>query len=131
MTDIVAVERAVTQYLAEKLGLMVDREIFRGEIPPGIDGCAVAVWGLEVSNLPGSKRLKMYFTCHFPDRDKVHQMMADVIRWFPIYDLRVKLPTGDELIIRALLPGVSFSGNRESDNGQINVFGEIGFKIIL
>ena len=51
-----AFERAMTAYIADKLNMTVDTDIFRGRVPINIDGCAVAMLKKQIQNTSTSQR---------------------------------------------------------------------------
>jgi hypothetical protein len=63
-------EFAMTAYIADKLSMTVDTDIFRGGIPLNIDGCGVELVGYEEGELMTSSKFFISFFCIDPSRKK-------------------------------------------------------------
>ncbi len=125
--DSIVFERAMTAYIADKLNLTVDTDIFRGGIPPNVDGCGVELVGYEEDNLVAKYFIS--FCCIDSSRNKVMENIKYLGDKFPAYGETVAIEGIDNIICGAITKvSVEFS-KETSDNGKIKSFGELLLKI--
>ena len=78
------------RFIAEKTNLIVDKNIFRGNIPAGKKGIAV-ILGSEVPNT-GQFRPRMYnlqILGKFADRDSAIRMLAKLSGTMPMHEVSI------------------------------------------
>jgi hypothetical protein len=87
MSDIIEIEQAVTLYIAEKLRLTVDKDIFRGDIPTGMDGICVFFTHGSFDEFSGMESYYFTIIIKNPERDKVFKESTTLTGLFPLYGL--------------------------------------------
>lgn len=129
--DIVNLERALTKFMAEKTGLEVDREIFRGSIPHGLDACSVCVNHLELGLDEEIPAVFAQFICRNTVRNDAIAITSNLCRQFPLSGMNVTLDDGT--IVKARLVRVVSADiqSGQADNGRLKTFGLISFKVQL
>ena len=124
-------ERAMTAYIADKLNLTVDTDIFRGGIPANIDGCGVELVGYEEDDLASSARYFISFFCIDTSRNKVMGNIKFLADKFPAYGETITIEGSGDTICRAITK-VTVKFNKETtDNGKIKSFGELLLKVSI
>ena len=88
--DIVEIEREFTEFLAGKLNLPVDRQIFRGGIPAGKMGVGVLFDSEVKEKLFAPRQWNVQVLASFRERDEAMRFVAKVTGLFPCYDIRCK-----------------------------------------
>ena len=126
--NIVSVERALNNLVAGRTGLVVDREIFRGGIPAGADGFAVAIINEELRNEPGERIFTAAIYGKSPDRDFVMQKFCECAEMFPMYGGPGKLVDETAINFYAIFK-VSMDFAAIADNGKIKTEGLLKLKI--
>ncbi len=126
--NIVSVERALNKLIAGKIGLIVDREIFRGSLPAGADGFAVAIINEELRNEPGERIFTATIYGKSPDRDFVMQKFIECAEIFPMYGGPGKLVDETAISFYAIFK-VSMDFAAIPDNGRIKTEGLLKLKI--
>jgi hypothetical protein len=130
LVPIADVERALTKFVAEKLNLTVDVDIFRGGVPVGVDGCGVQLLRENCTNIPSRRSLHMAVEFKDSSRDTVFQTMHDLASYLPVYGINITLDVDTEVKISALLKDcVDIS--EISDDGQIKISGIMYIKAII
>ena len=126
--NIVSVERALNNLVAGRTGLIVDREIFRGGLPAGADGFAVAIINEELRNEPGERIFTATVYGKSPDRDFVMQKFCECAEMFPMYGGPGKLVDETAINFYAIFKS-SMDFAAISDNGKIKTEGLLKLKI--
>lgn len=88
--DVVEIERTLTNWVAELLGLVVDKGIFRGNIPTGKTGVAVILG----SEIPGTNRFRpkqynLQILGKFKDRDAAVRMLSKLSGSLPLHEVNI------------------------------------------
>ena len=85
--DVVEIERTLTRWIAGILGLTVDKNIFRGDIPAGKSGIAV-ILGSEISQFVQfrPKTYNLQIIGKFKERDSAVRMLSKLSGSFPIHE---------------------------------------------
>ncbi|MHB9138630.1 MAG: hypothetical protein ACYC4Q_04415 [Victivallaceae bacterium] len=128
--NIVKVEKALEKLIAERTGLMTDQEIFRGGLPVGTDGFAIAVMSEELCNEPGERILNAIFYGKNLDRDLVMQKISECAGLFPIYGAPGKLVDESSINFYAIFK-VSLDFSVVADDGKVKTEGLLKLKIRL
>jgi len=111
-------ERALTKFWADTLGLTVDTNIFRGGIPSTqTEGAAVVLGAEFTSNNPAVKRYNVQILGKYVSRDAALQMLEDISAALPCYNKVVTLTEGN-VTIRGMLMLESDGIRAQTDNGQ-------------
>ncbi len=126
--NIVNVERALNKLIAEETGLTVDKEIFRGCLPAGADGFAVAIVNEELRNEPGERIFNAIVYGKSPDRDFVMQKFIECTELFPMYGEPGKLVDETAINFYAIFK-ISMDFAAIADNGKIKTEGLLKLKI--
>ena len=125
-----AFERAMTAYIADKLNMTVDTNIFRGGIPINADGCGVAFVGQKINNTEANQRYEICVSCIDNSRDNVMQIINDLGKKFPVYGEEINV-NGDGIVMKAILKD-SIEFNRQiNDNGRLKTFGELSLIVVI
>jgi hypothetical protein len=129
--DIVNLERALTVFMAEKTGLEIDRQIFRGSLPPGRNGCSIGVSRLDLGLDENIPTVFVQFVCRDTDRNEAVRITSNLCRQFPVSGMSVTL--GDGAIVNARLISVIRADIQtgQADDGRLKTFGYISFKVQL
>ena len=121
------IERALTKYIAEKLSLSVDKDIFRGGLPLGIDGVGVELTEEDLSNSAGLRTINAEVKCRNALRDQVFKMIYALADVFPAYGETV-IVNGEEIKLMAIMKkDVRFA--TEADSGRIKTMGCINLRL--
>lgn len=128
--NIIKVEKALGKLIAEKTGLIIDQEIFRGGLPVGTDGFAIAVISEEPCNEPGERILNATFYGKNRDRDFVMQKISECADFFPMYGAPGRLVEGSPIEFYAIFK-TALNFSILSDDGKIKTEGLLKLKIRL
>ncbi|MCK4983098.1 MAG: hypothetical protein KAS17_09255, partial [Victivallaceae bacterium] len=80
-----SLERAMTAYIANKTNLVVDTNIFRGNLPTGIDGSAVIMHKREAVEYGMSQCYRLTFISMDKSRDVVMSTIHQLRDSLPVY----------------------------------------------
>ena len=125
LINIADVERALTQFVADKLNLTVDEDIFRGALPVGRDGFELAINGERLKNEPSKTILNIWLRGIHKNRDFVIQNLSDFARYLPSYGEKVNEITFSALF-KEKLNFLTFA-----DDGKIKTEGLLTFKAYI
>ncbi len=124
--DVVEIEQAFTSLVAEKLGLTVDTNIFRGGVPTGMSGAAVFFNGEIKSGMIAPRTWNAQILAKFNDRDGALRFLAKLTGTFPCYDI---IHSGVTFKV------ISQRGSSEpycaTDNGKICWFASFNVLIVV
>jgi len=124
-------ERAMTAYIAAKLNMTVDTDIFRGGIPTNVDGCGVELVAYEEDDLVSSARYFINFSCIDVSRNKIMENIKSLADKFPAYGETIVIEDLGNTICQAITKvSVEFS-KETTDNGKIKSLGELLLKISI
>lgn len=127
--DVVAIERDFTNWLAEKLNLIVDKDIFRGGIPEKLDGCGVGVlFGAEVpvSGFYGfrPRTWNTQVLAKFDDRDAAMVFLSRLSGLFPTSNF-----TSGNTKFLTVTPSGASEPYQTDDDGKERTF--VSFNVVL
>ena len=128
--DSVDFERAMTYYIADKLNMTVDTDIFRGEVPVNIDGCAVTLEGQDIKNSTINQKFEIKFICIDSNRDKVMKTVNDLTEKFPVYGENISL-SGQDIGVKAILKDSSKFDWEITDDGKMKTLGSLTLLAII
>ena len=128
--DSIALERAMTAYIADKLSMTVDTDIFRGRIPIGVDGCGVKVIGKVIQDDSLSNDYQIRFSCINESRDQVIRNIDNLESQFPCYGESINLDGEDKTLKMVKNQDIMFS-DEITDEGRIKMLGELLLKVII
>jgi hypothetical protein len=88
--DIVEIEKTLTTWIADKLKMTVDKNIFRGNIPVGKTGAAVILG----SEIPGfsqfrPKTYNLQILGKFSERDSAVRFLSKLSGLFPMHEVTI------------------------------------------
>ena len=129
--DSATFERAMTAYIADKLNMTVDTDIFRGGVPVSIDGCGVELVAHEKPGTSVSQNYIIRISCIDNSRDNVMKTINDLGSKFPLYGEIITLDGGETVNCKAILNVVSEFSKKIADSGKIKTFGELLLEIII
>ena len=115
----ISLERALNAYIADKLNLTVDAEIFRGNLPPGVDGSAIIMHKREAVEYGMSQSYEFTFVSMDKSRDVVMGRIHQLRDSLPVYGDTLALDDGNNVTIKALISEDEEFDNHETDNGKI------------
>ena len=125
--DIIAVEQALTAWIAEKLGVAVDNGIYRGGIPEGYESGIAVVLGTEIKDTDiRAKTYNVQVFGKYADRDSALVLISKLSGIVPAWGI-VK----DSITFRAVLPrggAAPFAGN---DDGQTRFFASVNLIVVV
>ena len=125
--NIVDLERALTAFFAEWLDMTVDAEIFRGQLPHGVEsGVAVRVDGVEPTADYEEPDLVVQVLGKFDDRDAALDLLARLSRLAPLYGVEV-----GAFRLAYLLVSGSGAPYTAADGGGIRHFTSVNFRCAL
>lgn len=82
--DVITIERDLTAYIADKLGMTVDTDIFRGGIPDRMDAAAVFLNGELKSYAILPRTYNAQVIARFNDRDEAFRFLSRLSGLFPV-----------------------------------------------
>jgi hypothetical protein len=129
--DPAAFERAMTYYIADKLNMTVDTNIFRGTIPPNVDGCAVELVNYEFKDNSRSHEFFISFYCIDSSRDKVIENITALSDKFPVYGKLLSLEDSTTVNCKYIRKISCEFSKETADDGKIKSFGELLLKISI
>jgi len=119
--DPAQIERALTKYIAEKLDLTVDKDIFRGGIFPGKDGFGVAINHEKMEHAVGFRTLTVCVECRNRDRDHVFRNLYKLAGILPVYGVAIEV-NGETIVIQSLQKD-DLSLHLSPDGGALKTIG--------
>ena len=125
-----AFERAMTTFIAQKLNMTVDTDIFRGTLPPNIDGCAVALTDKEEQNDINDHNYEITILFIDENRDKVMKTIHKLSNEFPIYGHNLSTDSG-MLPVKLLSTKRSNYDTTISDDGKLKSLGSLIINAIV
>jgi hypothetical protein len=126
-----SLERAMAAYIANKTGLIVDTNIFRGNLPSGIDGSAVIMLKREAVEYGMSQCYRFTFISMDKSRDVVMSTIHQLRDSLPVYGDELALDDGNNITIKALLSEEEGFDNHKADNGKIKTRGVIALSLTI
>lgn len=125
--DVVEIEREFTAWLAKKLNLEVDKQIFRGGVPAGKTGVGVLFDSEVKEKMIAPKQWNVQVLASFQDRDDAMRFISKVSGFFPCYDIACKSCTFKSVSLRG--NGTAY---RSPDGGKTKWFASINlFAVVL
>ncbi len=125
--DVIEIERAFTSWVAEKLGLTVDTDIFRGGVPTDMDGTAVLFNGeVKKSGMIAPRSWNAQILAKFNDRDNALRFIAKLTGMFPCYDI-----THSGVTFKVISQRGSSEPYSTIDNGQIRWFASFNVLLVV
>lgn len=125
--DVVEIERAFTSWIAEKLGLTVDTNIFRGGVPADMDGAAVLFNGeLKKNGMIAPRIWNAQILAKFDDRDEALRFLARLTGIFPCYDI-----THSGVTFKVISQRGTSEPYSATDNGKVRWFASFNVLLIV
>ena len=128
--DSIVFERAMTTYIANKMNMTVDSNIFRSGVPINIDGCGVELLGSTKADVSSSAHYFIRFSCIGDSRDDVMETINEFTGKFPLYGEIVSLENGS-IECKAIWQQSSEYGKKVSNDGKIKTHGEAVLIVII
>lgn len=128
--DSVSLERAMTSYIANKLNMSVDTNVFRGSVPVNTDGCAVALIGKRIQSALISQRYEFNVAYLDRNRDKAMDTIHKLACQFPVYGESIILD-GATVILKAVLSGSSNYNWKIVDDGENKTLANLALTVII
>jgi hypothetical protein len=127
----VSLERAITAYIADKTDLIVDTNIFRGNLPVGIDANAVIMHKRNAVEYGMSEGYKFTFISMNESRDTVMNVIHQLRDSLPVYGDELALDDGNDITVKAFISGEEDFENYVADNGKIKTRGIIALSLTI
>ncbi len=127
----ISFERAMTVYIANKLNMTVDTDIFRGGIPVNMNGCGVTIIGKTAQNDLSCSHYQLRISYIDNSRDKTIKMIHDLEVNFPAYGENVSLDGGESLTLKAIINDDLMFSDEITDQGKIKLLGELLLTVII
>lgn len=125
--DIVEIERALTCYFAETLGLKVDVNIFRGGIPERIESGIGVMLGSEIKdNSFRARTWNVQVLGKFAKRDGAMRLLSRLGQIVPSYGF-----TFDRVVFRSLSPRGSAEPYLAADAGKEKWFASFNMTAVV
>jgi hypothetical protein len=121
----------MTAYIADKLNMTVDTDIFRGRVPINIDGCAVVMLKKQMQNTATSQRYEFSVICIDSERDKVMQTIRELETNFPVYGESIVPDGGEAINMKAVLSDFEEFTWQFADNGKLKTQGELLLIVVI
>ena len=118
-----SLQRALTYYIADKLGLTVDTNIFRAHLPIGVDGSALMMHKREAVEYGMSEAYRFTFISMDESCDTVMAIIHKLRDALPVYGDELALDDGNNVTVKALISGEEEFDCYETDNGKIKTRG--------
>ncbi|MFA6716268.1 MAG: hypothetical protein WCS27_12885 [Victivallaceae bacterium] len=126
----ISLERAMTTYIANKLDMTVDTNIFRGRIPINVDGCGVRVLGKTFEDDVLSNDYQVKFSCINESRNQVMTNIDNLEQQFPVYGESITLD-GEDRTLKMVKNVDMLLSDEIVDEGKIKMFGELLLRVII
>ncbi len=123
--NIIEIERSFAVFFAEKLEMELDREIFRGAIPTGVEsGAAVRLAGCLNDVAPSTANWRLQILGKFADRDDALSFTAKLIDMLPLFGAQLS-----GFRAAAITPEAWGDPYPASDGGRIKYFASINLNV--
>ena len=116
--DPVSLERAMTAYIADKLGMSVNIDVFRGCPRLDISGLSVMLKGEQAQSTLINQRYEFNVACFDNDRDKAMDIIHKLDCLLPIYGESISLDEENAVILKAVLSGNCNFDSKIVDNEE-------------
>lgn len=128
--DPASLERAMTTYIADKLGMSVDIDIFRGYPLIGANGLSVMLRGKQPQSTLINRRYEFNVACFDNDRDKAMDTIHKLASQLPVYGESIIL---DEttVILKAVLRGDIHYKWKIVDDGKSKAIVDMSLTVII
>jgi len=93
-------ERDLTAFFAQQLNRTVDSDIFRGQIPAGMNGIAVRLDSVIDSDRMEPVTCNIQLLAKYPDRDDGLNFVGMIPQIIPLWDVRLEHITVKSLFFR-------------------------------
>ena len=125
--NVADLERVLTEFFAEKLELVVDASIFRGQLPPGVaQGVTVRIDGMEPASDYEEPEFIVQVLGKFEDRDDAWAMLDRLARLVPLYGVA----WGGYRLAYLQTYGTG-SPYTAADDGEVKIFASYNFRCAL
>lgn len=129
--DSASLERAMTSYIADKLDMSVDTDVFRGCVPVNTDGCVVALTGEQPRSTLTSRRYEFNVAYFDRDRSKTMNTIDKLARQLPIYGESIILDEENTVILKAVLGGACNFNWQIADDGELKTLANLSLTVII
>lgn len=122
-----SIERALTRYVASELGLVVDREIYRGGIPDGAStGVSVIINNEIVDYQVRVPTYNLQLLGKFSSRDEACDFLANAKKLIPCYGKNF-----ENIKIHSMLARGSGEPYNNGDSGAIKYFASFNLIVVV
>ena len=119
-------ERDLTAFFAQQLNRTVDSDIFRGQIPAGMNGIAVRLDSVIDSDRMEPVTCNIQLLAKYPDRDDGLNFVGMIPQIIPLWDVRLEHITVKSLFFRG-----SSAMYQDSDAGVLKTFVSVNLVAVL
>lgn len=124
--DLTEAERDLTAFFAEQLSLAVDQEIFRGQVPAGMNGIAVRLDSVIESDRMEPVTCNVQLLAKNPDRDDGLTFVGRIQTIIPVWNVQL-----EHVCIKSLFFRGSAAMYQETDAGIVKNFVSINLVAVL
>jgi hypothetical protein len=125
--DVIEIERDFTAFMAQKLNLAVDKQIFRGGVPAGKTGVGILFDGEIKDKMIAPRQWNVQILAAFIERDDAMRFISKVTGLFPCYEQK-----GKSCVFKSILLRGNGTAYRSPDGGKTKWFASINlFAVVL
>jgi hypothetical protein len=126
-----SLQRALIYYIADRIGLTVDTNIFRAHLPIGVDGSALMMHKREAVEYGMSEAYRFTFISMDESCDTVMSIIHKLRDALPVYGDELVLDDGNNVTVKALISGEEEFDCYEADNGKIKTRGSMELALTI
>ena len=125
--DVIEIERVMTKWAADVLGLVIDRDVFRGGIPTGFETGIGVILSSEIrDNWPRPRTYNVQILGKFEDRDTAWRMLSKLAERLPVYGC-----TFEEYTFRVMEQVGSSEPYTVEENGRIKFYASFNMLVVV
>jgi hypothetical protein len=128
--DPASLERAMTAYIADKLGMSVNIDVFRGYPLIGANGLSVMLRGKQPQSTLINRLYEFNVACFDNDRDKAMDTIHKLTGQLPVYGESIIL-NETTVILKAVLRGAIHYNWKIVDDGESKAIVDMSLTVII
>ena len=129
--DLVSLEHAMTAYIADKLGMSVNIDVFRGCPRIGTNGLSVMLKGKQPQSTLINRHYEFNVACFDNDRDKAMETIHKLDCQLPIYGESINLDEESTVMLKAVLSGDCNFDSELVNNGESKALVDMSLTVII
>ena len=119
-------ERDLTDFFAQQLNRTVDSDIFRGQVPAGMNGIAVRLDSVIDSDRMEPVTCNVQLLAKYPDRDEGLNFVGMIPTIIPVWDVQL-----EHILIKSMFCRGSSALYQDSDSGSMKTFVSVNLVAVL